>query len=229
VLIGALGDVHGDFESVRRIQGRHPEVGSWLCVGDLADDHGCYQALAAPVHFIKGNNDGFDAITNGTLPSNVHFLRNGQLHVIGGVRVAGLGGTLAPTWYDTPAADLPHPGRSTPRATAQADRRRHFVRQEVVACQALGAVDVFMTHEAPRPYIVARSKGSRGLDAGKAPVNEVLAVLRPRLHLFGHHHRFSEQDREGVRSVGLDLVSRSYLLIDAETMTYTAVQSGEPS
>ena len=214
---------------MRRIQARHPEVSTWLCVGDLADDAGRYQAFAVPVHFIKGNNEGFDAITAGTLPSNVHFLQNGRLHAIGGVRVAGLGGTLAPTWYDTPAADLPHPARSTARATAQADRRRHFVREEVVACQALGAVDVFMTHEAPRPYIVARSTGQRGVDAGKTPVNEVLAVIRPRLHLFGHHHRFSEQDREGVRSVGLDLVSHSYLLIDSETMTYQAIQSGEPS
>ena len=229
MLIGALGDVHGDFESVRRIQGQHAEVSSWLCVGDLADDDGGYQAFAAPVYFIKGNNDGFDAITDGRLPPNVHFLPNGELHVIGGVRVAGLGGTLAPTWYDTPAADLPHPLKSTPRATAQADRRRHFVREEVVACQSLRAVDVFMTHEAPRPYIVARGTGSRGIDAGKTPVNEVLAALRPRLHLFGHHHRFSEQDREGVRSVGLDVVCRSYLLIDSETMTYRALQSGEPS
>ena len=229
MLIGALGDVHGDFESVRRIQGRHAEVTSWLCVGDLADDEGAYQAFAAPVYFIKGNNEGFDAITEGRLPPDVHFLRNGQLHVIGGLRVAGLGGTLAPTWYDRAAADLPHPVKSTARATAQADRRRHFVREEVIACQALGAVDLFMTHEAPRPYIVARSTGGRGIDAGKTPVNEVLAVLRPRLHLFGHHHRFSEQDREGVRSVGLDVVSRSYLLIDSETMTYRSIQSGGPS
>jgi len=44
--------------------------------------------------------------------------------------------------------------------------------------------------------------------------------MRPRLHLFGHHHRFSEQDRQGVRSVGLDLVSRSYLLIESTTLEY---------
>ena len=44
--------------------------------------------------------------------------------------------------------------------------------------------------------------------------------MQPRLHLFGHHHRFSEQEREGVRSVGLDLVSRSYLLIDTRTLAW---------
>src|SRR4029450_2311596 len=97
-----------------------------------------------------------------------------------------------------------------------ADKRRHFVREEVEACKALQSVDVFMTHEAPRPYIVGAGPGRRGIDAGKTQVNEVLSAMRPRLHLFGHHHRFTEQDRQGVRSVGLDLASQSYLVIDGE-------------
>jgi len=63
------------------------------------------------------------------------------------------------------------------------------------------------------------------MDAGKTPINEVLATMKPRLHLFGHHHRFSEQDRQGVRSVGLDLVSQSYLVIDGESLTYQVVSS----
>ena len=48
--------------------------------------------------------------------------------------------------------------------------------------------------------------------------------MRPRLHLFGHHHRFSEQTIEGVRSVGLDLVTRSYLLVHAATLETELVQ-----
>jgi Icc-related predicted phosphoesterase len=93
------------------------------------------------------------------------------------------------------------------------------VREEVERCKALRGIDILLTHEAPRPYIVGAA-GRRGIEAGKAPVNEVLASLKPRLHLFGHHHRFTEQDREGVRSVGLDLASRSYLLIDAGSLEY---------
>jgi Icc-related predicted phosphoesterase len=140
---------------------------------------------------------------------------------VGGVElltVAGLGGTFAPTWYETAAADLPHPKKSSARATELADKRRHFVREEVEACRALRGVDIFMTHEAPKPF--RPFPGGRGPDAGKVQVNEILAAMRPRLHLFGHHHRFSEQTIEGVRSVGLDLVIRSYLLIDVRTMGY---------
>jgi Icc-related predicted phosphoesterase len=55
------------------------------------------------------------------------------------------------------------------------------------------------------------------MDAGKTVINEVLAAMRPRLHLFGHHHEFTDSVRQGVRSIGLDIVNKSYLLIDVET------------
>jgi Icc-related predicted phosphoesterase len=103
------------------------------------------------------------------------------------------------------------------------------VREEVDACKALRGVDLFLTHEAPRPYIVPGRAGSRGIDAGKTPVNEILAEMRPRLHLFGHHHRFSDQVRQGVRSVGLDLVSKSYLLIDGQSLELTRRESVQES
>ncbi len=103
------------------------------------------------------------------------------------------------------------------KATALADKRRHFVKVEVEAAKALGRqmrVDVLLTHEAPRPFRVGR------MDAGKAPINELIAAIRPRLHLFGHHHRFDEREVESTRSICLDLVSRSYLLLDPRTWEY---------
>ena len=218
---GALGDIHGDFASVRRIVARHPDVPFWVCVGDLADDQGRYEPVDAPLYWIKGNNENFDAIASAALPPSLHFLPNGIVTTIDGVRIAGLGGTFAPNWYLTAAADLPHPQKGSARATELADKRRHFVREQVEACKALDAIDVFMTHEAPRPYVVgAPGTGARRNDAGKTPINEVLAAMRPRLHLFGHHHRFTEQEREGVRSVGLALAGDSYLLIDPRTFEY---------
>jgi len=81
-------------------------------------------------------------------------------------------------------------------------------------------VDVFLSHEAPRPFRVGR-----GIDAGKTPINEVLAAMKPRLHLFGHHHRFTENTVGGVPSICLDLVSKSYLLIDGKTLNYQHLPS----
>ena len=54
--------------------------------------------------------------------------------------------------------------------------------------------------------------------------NDILTAMQPRLHLFGHHHRFSDQHYEGVRSIGLDLVTRGYLLIDPGSLQVDAVK-----
>ena len=215
MVLGALGDIHGDFESARRIMERHPGVPFWLCIGDVATADGRYEPLPRPLHWIKGNNENFDAIAAGDLPSGLHYLPNGQLLRLNGLRIVGLGGTFATTMYDVPAADSPHPSKSSPKATELADRRRHFVREEVEACKGAGSVDILLSHEAPRPFRV-----NRGIDAGKTPINEVLAALKPRLHLFGHHHRFTESTVSGVRSICLDLVGASYLLIDPSTLEY---------
>jgi predicted phosphodiesterase len=222
VRFGALGDIHGDFAAARRVIERHPDVPFWLCVGDLADGEGRYEPLPAPVYWIKGNNENFDAIAAGAVPEPLHYLPNARPMDIGGIRVAGLGGTFAPSWYDTAASALPHPRKGSAKATELADKRRHFVREEVDVCRALTGVDVFLSHEAARPYFAGT--GARRNDAGKTAINEILASMRPRLHLFGHHHRFTEQEREGVRSVGLELVGDSHLLIDGDTLAYERYQ-----
>ena len=225
MLFGVLGDVHGAFDAARAIVARHPDVPFWLCVGDIASDAGAYEALGAPVYWIHGNNDNFDAIAAGDVPEDLHHIDNGTIVEIAGpagpggrpvLRVAGLGGTFAPTGYETAAEDLPHPKKGSAKATELADKRRHFVRDEVEMCKHLRAVDVLLTHEAAKPF--RPFHGGRGPDAGKAQVNDVLRAMQPRLHLFGHHHRFSEQRVEGVRSIGLDLVTRSYVLISHPTL-----------
>ena len=224
MLIGALGDIHGEFEAVRQIMARHADVPLWLQVGDIATNNGEYFSPPAPVYWIKGNNEDFDVIAAemaGGAPAapNLHYLRNGRLHEVGPWRVAALGGTFAPSWYQTPAASLP--ASKGHKASAPAlklgksrdDKRRHFVKEEVLACKALTAIDVFLTHEAPRPFY---PEGKR-IDAGKTAINDVLAALHPRLHLFGHHHEFTDSQRHGIRSIGLDMVTKSYLLIHADT------------
>jgi predicted phosphodiesterase len=220
VTFGALGDIHGAFDAARRVIARHPGVPFWLSIGDVADDRGGYEALGARVYWIQGNNENFDRIAAGDLPPDLHFIPNGTLVTIAGLRVAGLGGTLAPTMYAMAAAALPHPQKATAGATGRADKRRHFVREEVERCKAMTDVDILLTHEAPRPFRV-----NHGIDAGKTPINEVLAALKPRLHLFGHHHRFAQGVVQGVPYACLDLVSKSYLLIDPRTLQYQRFES----
>ena len=223
MLIGALGDIHGAFDTVQEIMQRHLDVPVWVSVGDVASNEGEYFAPSAPLFWIKGNNEDFDVIATalaGQPPApTLHYLPNGGPHQVGPWRVAALGGTFAPSWYHTPAVELPPSKGRKPLAgssklgKSRDDKRRHFVRDEVLLCKRLRDIDLFLTHEAPRPFYPA----GRRIDAGKTVLNDVLAALHPRLHLFGHHHEFTDSMRHGVRSVGLDLVTKSYLLIDADT------------
>ena len=222
MLFGAVGDLHGDFDALDRVMARHPEIAFWVCPGDLASDDGEYPRPRAPVYWIKGNNEDFDFVAAqsagaGTIP-NLHFIPNGVSVPAHGLVLAGLGGTFAPTWYETRAAELPsHGARSAGRkaSATRDDKRRHFVHEEVEACSALQKVDVFLSHEAARPFPLPRVK-----DAGKTPINEVLAKMKPRLHLFGHHHRYTVAERQHVPSIGLEEVSRSYLLVDGKTLAH---------
>lgn len=221
--IGALGDIHGAFDTVHDILARHPDVPIWVQVGDIASNEGEYFTPSRPVYWIKGNNEDFDVIAEamrGHPPApTLHYLPNGGAYDVGPWRVAALGGTFAPSWYHSPVVSLPPSrGRRVSNASlklgkSRDDKRRHFVRDEVLACKVLKGIDVLLTHEAPRPFY---PQGKR-IDTGKTVINDVLAAMRPRLHLFGHHHEFTDSVRQSVRSIGLDLVTRSYLLIDAET------------
>ena len=231
MLIGALGDIHGAFDTVQDIMARHPGVPFWVQVGDVAANNGAYFTPVAPLYWIKGNNEDYDVIAEALAgqPSapTLHYLPNGGPYDVGPWRLAALGGTFAPSWYHTRASALPASrGRRATASTiklgkSRDDKRRHFVRDEVVACKALKDVDVFLTHEAPRPFYPA----GRRIDAGKTVINEVLAAMRPRLHLFGHHHEFTDSIRQGVRSIGLDIVTSSYLLVDPANLHCERVET----
>ena len=197
MLIGAVADIHGNVDALYTAFTRHPDIRLWICVGDLASRSGAYPEPPAPLYWIKGNNENFNRIAEwqagAPQPRHLHYIPNGTAARVGPLTVAGLGGTYAPTWFDTAATELPR--------RAKDDRRRHFVREKVEACKQLEGVDIVMTHEAARPFL----------------------IVDPPLHLCGHHHRFSETEREGIRSVCIDRINRSDLLIDAGTMKYRKI------
>lgn len=223
-MFGVVADIHGNFAALDTVLRRHPEVPFWLCVGDVASRDGSYPTPAAPLYWIKGNNEAFDRIdafqTGSDIIPHLHFIPNGTAVTLGGLRVAGLGGTFAPTWFETPAAALPGRGRKD-------DKRRHFVREEVDAARQLAPVDVLLTHEAPTPFwIELPSPTAPGRkwrrDVGKAAISELADHLRPRLHLFGHHHVQASFTREGIPTVCVDRINRGYLLVDETTLAWDA-------
>ena len=100
--------------------------------------------------------------------------------------------------------------------------------EEVKRCCRLTAIDVFLSHEAARPFLLetTRAQGAvRKIDAGKTPVNEVLAAMHPRLHLFGHHHAYTVGERQAVTSIGLEMASESYLIFEGKTLAHQRMKT----
>jgi Icc-related predicted phosphoesterase len=223
---GIIGDIHGNFDALNRILTRHPEIPFWLCVGDVASITGAYPEPAAPLYFIQGNNEAFDRLTafraGAESVPNLHFIPNGTAVTVGDLRVAGVGGTFAPTWYDSPVAALPVKSRD--------DKRRHFVREEVEAAMRLRHIDVLLTHEAPKPFWIDLPSSSSPTrkwrrDVGKDVITGLADALAPRLHCFGHHHVHAAMDRAGIPTVCADRVNRTYLLVDEKTLAWTLEQT----
>jgi uncharacterized protein len=227
-VFGIVGDIHGNFEALDRILRRHPDIPFWLCVGDVATQSGVYPEPAAPLYFIQGNNESFDrlkAMREGTetIP-NLHFIPNGTSRRIDGIVVAGVGGTFAPTWYDTATAELPVKGKD--------DKRRHFVREEIEAAKRLRKVDVLLTHEAPKPFWIDLPSSTSPTrkwrrDVGKEVIAELADAVMPKLHGFGHHHQHAQFERGGIPTICVDRVNRSYLLVDAHTFLWQLHQTGQ--
>src|SRR4029453_6192569 len=92
--------------------GLHPDVPLEIVLRGVAGRTGGYPEPPRPLYWIKGNNEDFDRIAaweaGADQPRNLHYIRNATAVDVGGLRVAGLGGTYAPTWFNTPAAELPH-------------------------------------------------------------------------------------------------------------------------
>jgi len=239
---GIIGDVHGNFDALDRILTRHLDIPFWLCVGDLASSTGAYPQPSTPLYFIQGNNESFERLaafrTGAESVPNLHFIPNGTAVTIGfsrrggaskadAIKVAGVGGTFAPTWYDTAAEALPVKGKD--------DKRRHFVREEVDRAKRLRGVDVLLTHEAPKPFWIDLPSSSTPTrkwrrDVGKEAIAELADAITPRLHCFGHHHVQAHMQRAGVATICVDRVNRSYLIVDRHTFNWTlrSTDDGQP-
>ena len=141
MIIGAVADIHGNFDALTRAMERHPDVPLWLCVGDLASRTGAYPDAAAPLYWIKGNNEDFDRIAaweaGEPQPRNLHCIRNGT------------------------AADVGSAARRRARRHVRADVVRH-------AAADLPLAAATPLREARRQAAPFRARGSRGVQAARA-------------------------------------------------------------
>lgn len=210
-----LGDVHARFgviaaqiEHAREVAGALPcgvvIAGDLGLFGDDLRRHFRRQGLRfpVPVSFIEGNHEDFRdfaALVAGYADVLTHLPR-ATVHLLGPWRALGLGGAR---YMDA---------MTTPRGCEITER-------DIDACLALppGAVDLVVSHDCPCGIGVPGTVGFEHLGPPGVPGFERIAArLQPRLWVFGHHHRWHEQEKLGTRYLGLPESWHGYCLLDRD-------------
>ena len=124
-----------------------------------------------------------------------YHLWPGDEYVVPGtqIRVVGLPGNYAPTWYHQPK---PFPG----------DRVRHFNAADVAALERFRRPSVLLLHESFRGQAPGRV-GYMGIPV----LTQLVRRLRPRVCLTGHHHTFAATERGGTLAIALPRAGAGYV------------------
>jgi len=221
-----ISDIHAHY-GVINTQIRHAEqscghaVSEVLILGDFgffADDLSAYfrqqgQRFLRPVSCLDGNHEDHSALPDlaASYADVVTYLPRGSVHRIGQMTGLCLGGArYMDAW-------------STPRGCEITD-------DEVAACLAHdpAAIDLVLTHDCPEDIGVPGAPGMEHY--GKPGVRQMARLVehfRPRLWLFGHHHRWFDRTCDGTRYVGLPQSWVGYVLLEAGP-TVTMIQHDVP-
>lgn len=166
---------------------RRPDV--VISCGDLRPDYLDFIATLAnaPLLYVRGNHDtderGYDDM--GGIPLD------GRVERVGGLRIAGLGGSL----------DY----REGIVGYSEGEMRARSLRLALLAKLA-GGIDVLVTHAPPRGFGDLDDMPHRGFEC----FNRLLSLLHPRILLHGHvHMEYGMVSREVAHPSGTRIVNAS--------------------
>ena len=204
------GDPHGRWQPLLDEYARRPALAVVL-LGDceldrpLGDILKSIAADGCPIHWIYGNHDNGSEAQWANLTQAEGGL-HGTVVNLGGIAVAGLGGTYAGrVWYPKVGNEaaafttrrewLPAIPRNERCGTLLPLRRRHVILPEDHAALARLRADVLVCHEAP----ISHTHGFGALD-------DLAKAMRVRLVMHGHHHEgYVGASRDGVQVRGLGM------------------------
>jgi hypothetical protein len=222
VLVLGIGDAHGDFAPLFAAARREPGARALLQVGDLTagkagrdlrpdDDPATLARLPLPLVWVHGNHEHWEVLglaapedqgpesraDQGPETRDQRLgthLWPGQDFVVPGtgIRVVGLPGNYAPTWYER---DKPFPG----------DRVRHFNAADLAAVGRFRRPAVLLMHEAFRGQAPGRL-GAMGVPVLARLVRE----LQPAVCLTGHHHTLAVAEHGPTLAIALPRAQEGY-------------------
>jgi Icc-related predicted phosphoesterase len=208
-----MSDVHAHYQVVD-VQIAHAEallghpIAQVVVLGDFGlfgpDMHRYFRRgkrrFLRPVSFIEGNHEDFVAFDRlvADFEDIVTYLPRSSVHRFGVLRALCLGGARYMDAWSTP-------------------RGSEITEEDIAHAFAVapGSVDVVLSHDCPSGIGVTSAPA---LDHLGQPGVESLARLadhlRPRLWVFGHHHRWHDLDRDGTRYLGLPQSWQGFAIVD---------------
>ncbi len=171
-------------------------------------------AFLKPVYFIEGNHEDFEAFDSLMKRyNNTYFtyLPRSTVTEIDGYRFLSLGGAAYMDAITTPSAAV---------------IRDHNIEE------CLGfhpdRVDIIISHDCPQGIGVPNSPGLEVYGkTGFARGTELSEHFRPKLWIFGHHHKWFELCRDETRYLGLSGSRRGFVLL-GENYEYIIINNHIP-
>jgi predicted phosphodiesterase len=214
-MILLLSDVHCRYDMVDQ-QLAHAETELGIPVSDvlILGDFGLFEpfmkrffrksarTFARPTHFIEGNHedfDHFDHLVRKYSDILTHLPRS-TVHAIAGTRMLALGGVRYMDAHTTPQG-------------------AEILPRDIERCLALpeDSADMVISHDCPAGIGVPNQPGFEHYGpTGFADATAVIAHFRPRLWVFGHHHRWFDKTIDGTRFFGLPQSWLGYALLGSD-------------
>lgn len=206
-----FGDVHVNFKKLGK-QINHAELAfspdAYLQVGDFGvwpNQIGRIPKVDKPFYFVLGNHEHEYAdyiAKHKDFPLNYHLLDDAECY-IGETKVLGVGRSAYIDCLNTP---------------------KYSVIREDTLNKILDThtrTDIILSHDCPSNIGVTSDFFNPGIEE---PVGctelDRLQKLKPKLWLFGHHHKNYVRVFKGTLYIGLDVSNRGYGVLDTETMGY---------
>jgi Icc-related predicted phosphoesterase len=197
-----LSDVHCRYDVVdRQVAHAEQEIGEAVSDVLVLGDFGLFepflkrffrrqgQRFLRPTHFIEGNHEDFDHFERlvERYRDVIEYLPRGTVHTLAGTPMLALGGVRYMDAHTTP-------------------RRAEIREADIERCLAhpCGSIDIVISHDCPAGIGVPNESGFEHYGpTGFVGAERILEHLRPRLWVFGHHHRWFDRTIEGTRCFGL--------------------------
>jgi|APSaa5957512622_1039677.scaffolds.fasta_scaffold21837_2 Icc-related predicted phosphoesterase len=212
-MILIISDTHCRFFTINE-QIRHGEDKLGVTISDVIHlgDFGIFkpelkrfftkekQSFLKPVHFIEGNHEDFVVLPwiVDKYKTHITHLKRGSIRRIGSYRFLSIGGAdymdamLTQKGAVITDADIDH-CLSIPPANA----------------------DIIISHDCPLNIGVPSTTGLEYYgETGFKRSDELDAHFKPKLWLFGHHHKCFEYTNENTHYIGLPTAWRGYGLLD---------------